>query len=64
LGAFTDPLFNLNPVAIDILQLQLPNGNYAIPGSGAPLGNGNAGYATTTFSDPASFQGSQRLRQL
>jgi TonB-dependent Receptor Plug Domain len=55
-GAVTDSLFNLNPVAISVLQLKLPNGNYAIPGSGAALNNGNAGYATTTFSDPASFK--------
>ncbi len=55
-GAATDPLFNLNPVAISVLQLKLPNGSYAIPGSGAPLTNGNAGYITTTYSDPASFK--------
>jgi carboxypeptidase family protein/TonB-dependent receptor-like protein len=42
-------LFNINPVAIRLLQAQFPGGGYLIPGSGA------ANYATTTFTDPASF---------
>ena len=45
------PLGNLNPVAISILQLQLPNGGgYLVPGSGA------SDYATTTLTSPAIFK--------
>src|SRR5215813_4329396 len=34
-GTVTDPLFNLNPVAISLLQLQFPEGRYLVPSSGA-----------------------------
>lgn len=51
-----DALYNLNPVAISILQLTLPNGSYAIPGSGlAPTGP-SGGYGLQSFSDPAIFK--------
>lgn len=52
----TNALFNINPVAINILQLKLANGNYLIPSSGASLGNGAAGYLPQTYSDPAIFK--------
>jgi hypothetical protein len=42
---------NINPVAINILQLQLPGGGYLMPGSGSTTGQ----YLPATFSDPASF---------
>ena len=42
-------LFNINPVAISLLQAQLPGGGYLIPSSGT------ANYVTQTFTDPASF---------
>jgi hypothetical protein len=48
-SAGANSLFNINPVAISILQTQLPGGGYMIPGSGS------ANYTTTTFSDPARF---------
>ena len=51
-----DALYNLNPVAISILQLRLPNGTYQIPGSGlAPTGP-SGGYGLQSFSDPAIFK--------
>jgi Carboxypeptidase regulatory-like domain/TonB-dependent Receptor Plug Domain len=48
-GGGTPPLFNINPVAIRLLQAQLPSGGYLIPSSGT------ANYVTQTFSDPARF---------
>ena len=42
-------LFNLNPVAINILQLKLANGNYYIPGSTT------GPYQPNTFSIPARY---------
>ncbi len=50
-----DALFNMNPVAISILQLRLPNGTYAIPGSGLAAG-ASGGYGLQSFSDPAIFK--------
>jgi hypothetical protein len=40
---------NINPVAINFLQLKLPNGSYYIPGSA------NGSYQLTPFSQPAHF---------
>jgi hypothetical protein len=40
---------NINPVAINLLQLKLPNGNYYM------LGTGSNAYTTATFSDPAVY---------
>ena len=46
---------NINPVALNILNLKLPNGSYYIPGSG------NGGYQTVPYSIPAKFQEDQFL---
>jgi len=48
---------NINPVAIKILQLQLANGNYLIPGSGSTTGQ----YLPATFTDPATYQNHQGM---
>ncbi len=52
----TNGLFNMNPVAISILQLQLPGGGgYLIPSPGT-LNPARANtFLPWTFSDPASF---------
>ncbi len=55
----TDPLHNINPVAISILQLKLPNGNYFVP-SGPP-GCNTPQCASQTFSNPAGFKDHQGL---
>src|SRR5256712_7457227 len=54
-GTVTDPLFNLNPVAISLLQLQFPDGRYLVPTSGANPGGPNGGYALQNYSIPAVF---------
>src|SRR5207245_4911645 len=54
-GTVTDPLFNLNPVAISVLQLQFPDGRYLVPGSGANPGGANGGYVLQNYSIPAIF---------
>src|SRR5207249_5694902 len=54
-GAATDPLFNLNPVAISLLQLQFPDGRYLVPSSGADPGGPNGGYVLQNYSIPAVF---------
>ena len=51
---------NINPTAIQILQLKLPNGSYYIPSSGSPntvtAGTIKQGYLTNvTASDPAIY---------
>jgi hypothetical protein len=46
---------NINQVAINILQLKLPNGNYYIPSSS------NGGNQNTTFSIPAVFSEPQAV---
>jgi carboxypeptidase family protein len=55
-GTVTDPLFNLNPVAISILQLKNADGTYLVPGSGVSPNGPNGGYALQTFSIPAIFK--------
>ena len=40
-------LFGLNPIAINVLQLALPNGSYLVPGSGT------AAFANQSFVNPA-----------
>ena len=55
-GVVTDPLFNLNPVAISILQLKNADGTYLVPSSGADPGNAAGGYANQTYSIPAIFK--------
>ena len=44
------PLANINPVAISLLQVKNPDGNYLIPSSGADT------FATRNFSDPATYK--------
>ncbi len=46
---------NISPVALNILNLKLPNGDYYFPGSGTD------GYARRTFSIPARYEGDQFL---
>jgi Carboxypeptidase regulatory-like domain len=49
---------NINPVAVNILQLQLPNGGgYLIPGSGSNTGQ----YLPATFEDPATYKNHQGM---
>lgn len=55
-GAATDPLFNLNPVAISILQLKNADGTYLVPGSGVLPTGANGGYALQNYSIPAIFK--------
>ena len=57
-NAPTDALFNVNPVAISMLQLQLPGGGYLIPSSLAFGGSPNSTQAVS-FSDPAIFKDHQ-----
>jgi len=57
-------LFNINPIAINLLQLQLPNGNYYIPGSGVTPGAGVSGYVPTNFVYPATFKDHQGIGNL
>jgi hypothetical protein len=46
---------NISPVALKILNIKLPNGQYYIPGSGV------AGYKQATFTSPAIYNGDQEL---
>jgi len=46
---------NISPVALNILNIKLPNGQYYIPGSGT------SGYRQTTFTSPAIYNGDQGL---
>ncbi|HSR07982.1 MAG TPA: carboxypeptidase-like regulatory domain-containing protein, partial [Bryobacteraceae bacterium] len=46
---------NINPVALNILNIKLPNGQYYIPGSGV------SGYKQATFTSPAIYNGDQYL---
>ena len=55
-GTVTDPLFNLNPIAISLLQLQFADGRYLVPGSGFDPGGSNGGYGLQNFSIPAIFK--------
>jgi hypothetical protein len=54
----TDALFNINPVAISMLQLQLPGGGYLIPSSLSFGGAPNSTQAVS-FSEPAIFKDHQ-----
>jgi hypothetical protein len=51
---------NINPVAISILQLKLPNGNYYVPASGGTT----AGLTATSLSTPAQFTEHQAVANL
>ena len=46
---------NISPVALNILNIKLPNGQYYFPSSGT------SGYRQATFSDPAIYNGDQGL---
>jgi hypothetical protein len=48
-------LFNINPIAINLLQLKLPGGSYYVPGSGT------SGYVPTNFVYPATFKDYQGI---
>src|SRR5690348_6992271 len=48
-------LFNINPVAINLLQLKLPNGSYYVPGSGT------SNFASANFINPATFKDHQGI---
>ena len=62
-GGSCDPagLFNINPIAISLLQLKLPNGNYFVP---SPPAGTTAQFTPTTFSNPAGFKDHQGLGNL
>ena len=49
---------NINPVALNLLNLKLPNGSYYIPSSGT------SGYALVPFSSPARFTEHQAVANL
>jgi hypothetical protein len=56
--SIANPLANINPVAISIMQLKFPNGNYLIPSScsyGGVCGGGASTTASNLFVDPATF---------
>jgi Carboxypeptidase regulatory-like domain len=57
-----DPLHNINPIAISMMQLKLPNGSYFVPfgsvGCNVPACN------IQTFSNPAGFKDHQGLGNL
>jgi Carboxypeptidase regulatory-like domain/TonB-dependent Receptor Plug Domain len=44
------PLYNINPVAISLLQLKLPNGNYLVPSPSTGK------FTQTIVTDPAKFK--------
>ena len=46
---------NISPVALNILNIKLPSGQYYIPGSGV------SGYKQVTFTSPAIYNGDQGL---
>jgi hypothetical protein len=49
---------NINPVAINLLQLKIPNGSYYIPSSG------NGKYQQATFSIPVIYREHQALANM
>src|SRR5207244_11481797 len=54
-GTVTNPLFNLNPVAVSLLELQFPDCRYLVPGSGADPSGATGGYKLQNYSIPAVF---------
>lgn len=47
---------NINPVAVQLLQLKLANGTYYVPSSGlTPSSSNGYGYLTTAITDPAYY---------
>lgn len=62
----TDPLFNINPIAINILQLKNGTG-YLIPSAcdyGAPCSGANAAFKTEQFTVPAIFKDHNAIANL
>jgi hypothetical protein len=55
-GTVTDPLFNINPIAVSMLQLKNGDGTYLIPSSGASPNTASGGYGLQTYSIPAIFK--------
>ncbi|PYU20843.1 MAG: hypothetical protein DMG30_19635 [Acidobacteria bacterium] len=55
-GTVTDPLFNINPVAISILQLKNADGTYLVPSSRLSPNSPSGGYAAQSYSIPAIFK--------
>ena len=55
-------LYNINPIAISILQLKLPNGAYFVPGSGDFSNCPSAtAFCSHRFQNPASFKDHQGI---
>jgi hypothetical protein len=59
---------NINPISLGLLQLQLPNGQYAMPGaytipggSSLPGAGAKAQYPLASFTDPATFHDHQGI---
>jgi hypothetical protein len=57
---------NINPIALRLMQLQLPNGQYAIPGAYTVNGGCSAvtvacQYPSASFTDPATFHDHQGM---
>jgi hypothetical protein len=53
---------NINPVALQIVQAKLPNGNYIIPTPQSIISSGaNAGQGFSSFSEPAFFKEHQGI---
>jgi hypothetical protein len=48
-------LFGINPIAINMLQLQLPGGNYLVPGSGT------SNFLSTSLVEPTPFKDHQGI---
>jgi Carboxypeptidase regulatory-like domain/TonB-dependent Receptor Plug Domain/TonB dependent receptor len=46
---------NINPIALNLLNIKLPNGQYYIPGSGT------GSYANTVITDPATYEEHQLI---
>jgi Carboxypeptidase regulatory-like domain len=55
-GTVSDPLFNINPIAISMLQLKNADGTYLVPSSGLSGTAVNGGYALQNYSIPALFK--------
>jgi hypothetical protein len=49
-GPSANGLYNINPVAISLMQLQFPGGGYLVPSSGT------TGFLSSSFTDPATFK--------
>ena len=54
-------LYNINPIAISILQLKLPSGSYLVPGSGDFAGCNPTAFCNHRFENPAGFKDHQGI---